>query len=43
MQAVGIPHDDPLYLKITTAYDAIFNLSIELHYRACGMEPRKTV
>jgi len=45
MDKVGFLHSDPLYLKVKVAYDAVFDLSIDLHYRGCsggvGLSPRK--
>jgi hypothetical protein len=35
MVKVGFLPDDPLYQKVKAAYDAVFDLSIDLHYRGC--------
>ncbi|HZZ79866.1 MAG TPA: hypothetical protein VFE62_15210 [Gemmataceae bacterium] len=42
LAAVGIPHDDKLAEKVEAAYKAIFELWLNLHYRSCGMAPKKT-
>jgi hypothetical protein len=45
MVKVGFLPSDPLYLKVKAAYDAVFDLSIDLHYRGCsggvGRSPTK--
>jgi len=45
MEKVGFKPDDPLYVKVKAAYDAVFDLSIDLHYRGCsngvGLSPKK--
>jgi hypothetical protein len=33
MERVGFKPDDPLFVKVKAAYDAVFNLSTDLHYR----------
>src|SRR5262249_8197849 len=33
MEKVGFKPDDPLFVKVKAAYDAVFDLSIELHWR----------
>ena len=35
MIRVGFTLDDPLYVLVTKAYDAMLHLSGELHYRSC--------
>ena len=45
MERVRFKPDDPLFVKVKAAYDAVFDLSIDLHYRGCsggvGLSPRK--
>ena len=45
MERVGFRPNDELYLKVKAAYDAVFELSIDLHYRGCssgvGRSPKK--
>jgi hypothetical protein len=45
MEKVGFLPSDPLFVKVKGAYDAVFDLSIDLHYRGCsggvGLSPRK--
>jgi hypothetical protein len=41
MQKRGITESDPLYAKVQAAYDAVFRLWIDLHYRGCGMQQPK--
>ena len=36
MNRVGFKPNDPLIVKVKAAYDALFDLSIDLHYRSCG-------
>jgi hypothetical protein len=38
----GIPHDDPLYLHVDKAYQGVFHLWIDLHYRVCGVHKPQT-
>jgi hypothetical protein len=42
---IVFPPNDPLYLKVKAAYDSVFDLSIDLHYRGCaggvGQLPKK--
>ena len=35
MEKVGFKPDDPLLVKVKVANDAIFDLSIDLHYHGC--------
>ena len=35
MQKVGFLPNDPLFLRVCQAYDAVHRLSIELHYLSC--------
>jgi hypothetical protein len=45
MEKVGSLPSDQLFVKVKAAYDAVFDLSIDLHYRGCsggvGLSPRK--
>jgi hypothetical protein len=45
MVKVGFLPSDPLYAKVKAAYDAVFDLTVDLHYRGCssgvGMPPKK--
>ena len=36
MELRGFPSDDPLYLLVCRAFDAVHRLSVELHYMSCG-------
>jgi hypothetical protein len=37
MSEVGFSQSDTLYQLVCRAYDAVFHLSIELHYLSCGL------
>lgn len=45
MEKKGFLPNDELYLKVKAAYDAVFELSIDLHYRGCSggvvLSPKK--
>ena len=45
MVQVGFLPADPLFVKVKAAYDAVFDLFIDLHYRGCssgvGHSPKK--
>jgi hypothetical protein len=45
IERVGFKSDDPLFVKVKAAYDAVFDLSIDLRYRGCsggvGLSPLK--
>jgi hypothetical protein len=34
MEKTGFRRDDPFYLMVVQAYDAVYRLSMELHYRS---------
>jgi hypothetical protein len=36
MEEAGLRPSDPLFVKLKAAYDAVFDLSIDLHYRGCS-------
>ena len=36
MEQVGFLPNDPLFLLVRQAYDAMHRLSIDLHYRSCA-------
>lgn len=36
MEKVGFKRDDPLFVKVRAAYDAVFDLAIDLHSRGCS-------
>ena len=45
MEKVGFKPDDPVFVKVKAAYDAVFDLTIDLHYLSCasgvGRSPKK--
>ena len=38
MEKAGFPPNDPLFALVNQAYDAVHHLSVDVHYRACGVE-----
>jgi len=35
MEAMRFPHNDPIYLDVSAAWDATQRLSVRLHYLSC--------
>jgi hypothetical protein len=35
MENRGFPPDDKLYVAVAAAYDALYGLCVDLHYRSC--------
>ena len=38
MEQVGFKSNDPLFVKVEAVHDAVFDLSIDLHYHECSGE-----
>ena len=36
MEKVGFKPDDPLFANVKAAYDAVFDLSVDVQYRSCS-------
>ena len=36
MEKKGFPPDDPLFVKVSAAYDAMLSLCVSLHYLSCS-------